>query len=71
MPPEIVEWIPPAVIIALMIYLHRSTHRRLDRLETQVGDLRDRMGRVEGRSRRYETSSSATDAAPPRDLPSC
>ena len=48
MPPEITEWIPPAVIIALMISLHRSTHRPLDRLETQVGGLRDRMGRVEG-----------------------
>ena len=48
MPPELAQWIPPAVIIALMIYLHRSTHRRLDRLETQVGDLRDRMGRIEG-----------------------
>jgi len=58
MPPEIAQWIvplivifgtlSPAVIIAIMLYLHRSTHRRLDRLETQVGDLRDRMGRVEG-----------------------
>lgn len=59
MPPELAQWIPPAVIIALMIYLHRSTHRRMDRMERrvrqdikelrgEVGDLRDRLGRVEG-----------------------
>ena len=56
---QLSQWLPPAAIIALMIYLHRSTHRRLDRLEaqvgdlrdrmeTQIGDLRDRMGKVEG-----------------------
>ena len=59
MPPELAQWIPPAVIIALMIYLHRSTHRRMDRMEArlsedikevraEVRDLRDRLGRVEG-----------------------
>lgn len=59
MPPELAQWIPPAVIVGLMIYLHRSTHRRMDRMERRVrqdikelrgeiGDLRDRLGRVEG-----------------------
>ena len=54
MPPELAQWISPAVIIALMIYLHRSTHSRLDRVESQIGDLRDRMGRLEERMARLE-----------------
>ena len=65
MPPELTQWIPPAVIIALMIYLHRSTHRRLDRMEgrlesrmdgveKQIGDLRNRLRRLQERMARLE-----------------
>ena len=48
MPPELTQWIPPAVIIALMLYLHRSTHHRLDRVESKIGELRERMAHLEG-----------------------
>ena len=51
MPPELAQWIPPAVIVGLMLYLHRSTHRRMDRLESRLRDdmkrLDDRVGRLE------------------------
>ncbi len=48
MPPELAEWTPPAAIIAVMPYLHRSTHRRLERVESQIGELRERMAHLEG-----------------------
>ena len=62
MPPELAQWIPPAVIVALMIYLHRSTHRRLDRMETRLredmaqlrNDMRQDMERLDGRVARLE-----------------
>lgn len=31
MPPELAQWISPVVIVVLMIYLHRSTHPRMER----------------------------------------
>ena len=66
MPPELAQWIvplivifgtlSPAVIIVIMLYLHRVTRQdmsrlegRMDRLESQIGNLRDRLGRIEGR----------------------
>lgn len=62
MPSELAQWIPPAVIVALMIYLHRSTHRRLDRMETRLredmaqlrNDMRQDMERLDGRVARLE-----------------
>ena len=55
MPPELSQWIPAAVIIDVMLYLHRVTRQdmsrlegRLDRLEKQIGDLTARMARLEG-----------------------
>ena len=70
MPPELAQWIvplivifgtlSPAVIVGLMLYLHRITRQdmremesrlgsRMDRMESQIGELRDRLGRIEGR----------------------
>lgn len=54
MPPELTQWIPPAVIIGVMLYLHRVTRQdmkqmesrfesRMDRMETQIGDLRQQV----------------------------
>ena len=43
MPPELAEWIPPAAIIALMLYLNRRLESRMDRMESQIGELRGRM----------------------------
>lgn len=50
---------PSAVIVAIMFYLHRVTRQDLkdlrlelanlrDRMDSLNGDLRDRMGRIEG-----------------------
>ena len=59
MPPELAQWIPPAVIVGVMLYLHRVTRQDMARMEArlredikdlrgEIGDLRDRLGRVEG-----------------------
>ena len=55
MPPELSQWIPPAVIVALMLYLHRSTHRRMDRME---GRIREDMKRLDERVARLEHSQA-------------
>ena len=54
MPPELAQWIPPAVIIGVMLYLHRTMRQdmkqmesrfdsRMDRMEAQIGDLRQQV----------------------------
>ena len=48
MPAELAQWIPPSVIIVMMLYLHRSTHHRLDRVKSEIGELRERMAHLEG-----------------------
>ena len=66
MHPELSQWIPPAVIVGFMLYLHRLTRHDMGRLRWEVkglrgefadlrqhvdqqnGDLRDRLGRIEG-----------------------
>ena len=37
MPPELAEWIPPAVIIAVMFYLHRVTRQDIRQMEERLG----------------------------------
>ena len=76
MPPELAQWIPPAVIVGVMLYLHRMTRQdisrmegrlhedmkqmesrlesQMDGLEKRIGDLRDRMRRLEERMARLE-----------------
>ena len=48
MPPEIAQWIPPAVIVGLMLYLHRSTGQSMKQMESR---LESRMDRLESRFR--------------------
>ena len=66
MPPELAQWIPPAVIVGLMLYLHRITGQgmkqmeshlesRMDRLESRV---RDDMKRLDDRVARLEHSQA-------------
>ena len=69
MPPEIAQWIPPAVIVGVMLYLHRATRQdmaqlRQDmkqmeaRLESRMDRMESRMGedmkRLDGRVARLE-----------------
>ena len=48
MPPELAPWIPPAVIVGFMLYLNRRLESRMDRMESQIGELRERMAHLEG-----------------------
>ncbi len=55
MSPELAQWITPAILILGFLYLDRSIRSARgelrsfrDRVDEQIGDLRDRMGRIEG-----------------------
>lgn len=48
MPPELAPWISPAVIVGFMLYLNRRLESRMDRMESQIGELRERMAHLEG-----------------------
>ena len=65
MPPELAERIPSAVIIAVMLYLHRTLRQDVKDLRDRIGRIEERMARLKGRSTCCGSSSSATDAAPP------
>ena len=51
MPPELAQWIPPAVIVGVMLYLHRVTRQDMARMETR---LREDMKHLDGRVARLE-----------------
>ncbi len=46
MTPELAQWIPPAVIVGVMLYLHRMTRQDMSRME---GRLREDMKQMESR----------------------
>ena len=59
MSPELAQWIPPAVIVGVMLYLHRMTRQdmkqmesrlsgRIDGVESKIENLRDRMDSQNG-----------------------
>ena len=41
MSPELLQWIPPAVIVGVMLYLHRVTRQDIKGLRGDIADLRD------------------------------
>ena len=54
MSPELARWIPPAVIVGVMLHLHRVTRQDIRGLRGDVTDLRNRMARLEERMARLE-----------------
>ena len=48
MPPELAQWIPPAVIVAILLYLHRSIRSEFREAAKERGELRERMAHLEG-----------------------
>ena len=54
MSPELLQWVPPAVIVGVMLYLHRITRHDIKGLRGDIADLRNRMGRLEERMARLE-----------------
>ena len=55
MPPELAQWINPAILILGFLFALRSMKQmeariesRMDRLESQMGELRERMAHLEG-----------------------
>ena len=56
MPPELVQWIPPAVIVGVMLYLHRVTRQDMKQGEARLGeDMKGLASRLESRMDRMET----------------
>lgn len=52
MPPELAQWIPPAVIVGVMLYLHRVTRQDVAQLRQ---DMKQMEARLESRMDRMET----------------
>lgn len=48
MPPELAPWISPAIIVGFMLYLNPRLESRMDRIESQIGELRERVAHLEG-----------------------
>ncbi len=46
--PELSQWITPVVVVAAYWALRREINSRMDRLESQMGELRERMAHLEG-----------------------
>ena len=46
--PELSQWITPVVVVAAYGALRREINSRMDRLESQMGELRERMAHLEG-----------------------
>ena len=51
---ELLQWISPAVIVGVMLYLHRLTRQDIKGLRGDITDLRNRTGRLEERVGRLE-----------------
>ena len=43
MSPELTQWIPPPVIVGVMLYLHRVTRQDIKGLRGDIADLRIHM----------------------------
>lgn len=65
MPPELLQWIPPTIIVGLILYLHRVMRQDIKGLRGELTGLRihvdtgmeklgNRMGRLEERMARLE-----------------
>ena len=46
--PEHSQWIPPAVIVGHMLYLHRTLPQDVKNLRDRMSCLEERMARLEG-----------------------
>lgn len=51
---ELLQWISPAVIIGVMLHLHRLNRQDIKGLRGEITDFRIRMGRLEERLARLE-----------------
>ena len=59
MPPGLEPWIMPATVIAAFAFLYR----KIDRVETQLGDLRERMAHLGGLLEGLQSTIMHRDAA--------
>ena len=55
---ELLQWISPAVIVGVMLYLHRLARQDItdlrSHLDSGLADVQNRMGRLEERMARFE-----------------
>ena len=51
MSPELIQWISPAVIVGLMLYLHRVTRQDIKELRGDISDFRAHMDTENGNLR--------------------
>ena len=56
MPPELAQWITPAVVVAVLLYMHRSIRRDRTQMETRLRqDMKEMESRFETRMDRMES----------------
>ena len=53
MSPELAQWIPPAVIVAVLLYIHRSLRQDMRELRREVRDLRQHVDTQIGNLRQH------------------
>ena len=53
MPPELLQWISPAVIVGVMLYLHRLTRQDIKGLRGEITDLRTHVDTENGNLRNH------------------
>ncbi len=58
-------WLPPAVVVAVVLYVWRRLDARMDRLETRIGGLQADLGAVSERLARLEGAAGPWPARPP------
>ena len=50
MAPELAQWITPAVVVAVLLYMHRSIRRDMTQMETRLRqDMKQMESRLESR----------------------
>ena len=55
MPPELAQWITPAVVVVVLLYMHRSIRRDMTQMETRLRqDMKEMESRFETRMDRME-----------------
>ncbi len=62
-------WLPPAVVVAVVLYVWRRLDARMARLETRIGGLQADLGAVSERLARLEGAAFGPWPARPPDPP--
>ncbi len=66
---DLTTWLPPAVIVAVILYVWRRLDARMDRLDARIDGLQADLGAVSERLARLEGAAFGPWPARPPDPP--